>query len=104
WMLHNPSHYAMVCADGPAIDFEYRGSEHVAEGIETTDQVRPATSWFYFTAGPRLGERVEKWADEVVDVLREHGGGNRRLAVDKLQPPRGGAARRARNTPGQGAG
>lgn len=22
WMTHNPSHYAMVCADGPAIDFE----------------------------------------------------------------------------------
>jgi Xaa-Pro aminopeptidase len=86
WMLHNPSHYAMVCADGPAIDFEYRGSEHVTEGIETIDQVRPATSWFYFTAGTRLGERVEKWADEVVDVLREHGGGNRRLAVDKLEP------------------
>jgi Xaa-Pro aminopeptidase len=63
-----------------------QGSEHVAEGIETIDQVRPATSWFYFTAGTRLGERVEKWADEVVDVLREHGGGNRRLAVDKLEP------------------
>lgn len=86
WMTHNPSHYAMVCADGPAIDFEYRGSEHVAKGIEIIDEVRPATSWFYFSAGSRLAERVEKWADEIADVLREHGGGNRRLAVDKLEP------------------
>ncbi|MSP49486.1 MAG: aminopeptidase P family protein [Alphaproteobacteria bacterium] len=86
WMTHNPSHYAMICADGPAIDFEYRGSEHVANGIETIDQVRPAISWFYFSSGSRLAERVEAWADEIADVLREHGGGNRRLAVDKLEP------------------
>ncbi len=86
WMAHNPSHYAVICADGPAIDFEYRGSEHVANGIETIDEVRPATSWFYFSAGDRLAERVERWADEIDDVLREHGGGNRRLAVDKLEP------------------
>lgn len=86
WMAHNPSHYAIVCADGPAIDFEYRGSEHVANGIEIIDEVRPATSWFYFSAGSRVAERAEKWADEVADVVREHGGGNRRLAVDKLEP------------------
>jgi Xaa-Pro aminopeptidase len=86
WMTHNPSHYAMVCADGPAIDFEYKGSEHVARGIEIIDEVRPAISWFYFAAGDRLAERCERWADEVADVVREHGGGNRRLAVDKLEP------------------
>jgi Xaa-Pro aminopeptidase len=85
WMTHNPSHYAMVCADGPAIDFEYKGSEHVANGIEIIDQVRPAISWFYFSAGSRIEERVERWADEIADVMREHGGGNRRLAVDKLE-------------------
>jgi Xaa-Pro aminopeptidase len=86
WMTHNPSHYAMVCADGPAIDFEYGGSEHVADGIEIIDEVRRAISWFYFSAGDRIGERVEKWADEIADIVREHGGGNRRLAVDKLEP------------------
>ncbi len=86
WMTHNPSHYAVICTDGPAVDFEYRGSEHVAHGIETIDEVRPATSWFYFTAGSRVAERCERWADEVADLVRAHGGGNRRLAVDKLEP------------------
>jgi Xaa-Pro aminopeptidase len=47
--------------------------------------VRPAISWFYFSAGSRIEERVERWADEIADVMREHGGGNRRLAVDKLE-------------------
>lgn len=86
WMTHNASHYAIIGADGHAIDFEYGGSEHLANGFETIDEVRRAKSWFYFTAGDRIHERVAAWADEVADVLRERGGGNMRLAVDKLEP------------------
>ncbi len=85
WMTHNPSHYAVVCADGHAIDFEYGKSEHLAKGFETIDEIRTATTWFYFSAGSRLHERVEKWADEIVEILRQRGGGNMRLAADKLE-------------------
>ena len=46
----------------------------------------PATSWFYFAAGNRLAERVDAWADEIADIVRERGGGNLRLAVDKMEP------------------
>ena len=60
WMTHNPSHYAVICADGHGIDFEYKGSEHVAKGIETIDEIRPAKSWCYFSAGNRLQERVRQ--------------------------------------------
>jgi Xaa-Pro aminopeptidase len=87
WMLHNPSHYALVCADGHAIDFEYKGAEHVAKGIETIDEVRPAIAWFYFAAGSRMGERLKPWAQEIDEVVRAHGGGSRRLAVDKCETP-----------------
>lgn len=86
WMTHNPSHYAWLGADGYGIDFEYGGSEHLANGFETIDEVRKATSWFYFSAGSRLPERVAQWADEIVDLLKRRGGGNMRLAVDKLEP------------------
>jgi Xaa-Pro aminopeptidase len=86
WMTHNASHYAMVCADGHAIDFEYGGAEHLAHGLETIDEVRTATTWFYFAAGNRIAERLNAWADEIADVVNKHGGGNRRLAVDKMEP------------------
>ena len=86
WMTHNPSHYAMVCADGHGIAFEYGKSEHLAGGFETVDEVRTARTWFYFSAGNRLAERVEIWADEIADIVRQRGGGNMRLAVDKLEP------------------
>jgi Xaa-Pro aminopeptidase len=94
WMLHNASHYALVCADGFAVDFEYFGSSHLAKGIETIDEIRPARPWYYFAAGPRIAEEVEGWADEIVDILRQRGGGNRRLAVDKLEPAGVDALRR----------
>jgi Xaa-Pro aminopeptidase len=87
WMTHNASHYAVVCADGHAIAFEYGKSEHLAQGIETVDEVRTATTWFYYSAGNRLPARVEKWADEIADIVRLRGGrSNMRLAVDKMEP------------------
>ena len=36
-------------------------------------------------SGPYLEERAEQWAREIVVALRERGGGNLRLATDKLE-------------------
>jgi Xaa-Pro aminopeptidase len=87
WMLHNPSHYALVCADGHAVDFEYKGAEHLANGVETIDEVRTAVAWFYFAAGERMAERIKRWSQEIADVVKAHGGGSKRLAVDKCETP-----------------
>jgi Xaa-Pro aminopeptidase len=87
WMLRNASHYAVLCADGYGIDFEYGGSEHVTKGLETIDEVRPALTWFYSVAGGRVEERLNLWADEIADVLRKRmGKGPLRVAVDKIDP------------------
>jgi Xaa-Pro dipeptidase len=87
WATHNPFHYALVFADGHAIEFAYRGAEHLADGFETVDEVRPGNAWFYMYTADRLQERVEAWADELVSILKERNGGNMRLAIDKLDPP-----------------
>jgi Xaa-Pro aminopeptidase len=86
WMLHNASRYALVCADGHGIAFEYRRSEHLTTGIETVDETRTAKTWFWMSAGDRAEERLASWSDEIVDIIEERGGGNTRLAVDKLEP------------------
>ncbi len=86
WATHNMFHYALVFADGYGIDFEYKGAEHLATGLETIDEVRPGTSWFYMSAGQLLPERVEQWADEIVAELKTRGGGNMRLAIDRCEP------------------
>jgi Xaa-Pro aminopeptidase len=87
WTLHNPMRYALIFAEGPAIMFEFKGCAHLCAGLETIDELRIATSWMYMAAGDRAEERLAGWAGEIADLMREHGGGNRRLACDRLDPP-----------------
>jgi Xaa-Pro dipeptidase len=86
WTLRNPARYVFIATDGPVVMFEFAGCHHLAKGIETIDEIRTATGWFYFTSGPRVTERAQKWAAELADLVRRHGSGNRRLAVDRINP------------------
>ncbi len=86
WALHNATRYALILNEGPAVAFEYGGMEHLVRNLDTVDEVRPTVSWFYPVSGDRTEAQVERWADEIVDLIERHGGGNRRLAVDKLEP------------------
>lgn len=83
WCSHNENRYVFIAAEGPVIVFEYGGKGFLAEGVHTVDEVRPALPWYYFGAGSRYRERAQKWADEIASLIREHGGGNRRLAIDR---------------------
>ena len=86
WTAHNAMRYALIFADGPAIMFEFKGCQHLCDGREAIDEVRSAVTWIYLGAGNRIPERVALWSAEIDDLLRQHGGGNRRLAIDKLEP------------------
>jgi len=86
WTMHSPGRWAFVPSEGPVVLYEYTSSAHLSEGLETIQEVRPAIPWFYFLAGPRSGEKVLLWADEIAALVAKHGGGNRRLAVDRCEP------------------
>jgi Xaa-Pro aminopeptidase len=86
WALHNAVRYALIFADGPAILFEFKGAEHLSRDVAAVDEVRLATSWIYMASAQNTEERVKAWASEIDDLMRRHGGGNRRLAVDKIEP------------------
>ncbi len=51
WVLHNPVRYAFVPLEGPVVLFDFHNCEHLSDGIETIDEVRPACGWDYFGAG-----------------------------------------------------
>ena len=85
WTAHNPVRYALIFADGPGIMFEFKFCEHLNDGLEAVDEVRPAIGWNYMFAGDRVSETAGVWADEIADLVRTHGGGNRRLAVDRME-------------------
>jgi Xaa-Pro aminopeptidase len=84
WGLHNPARYAFVASEGPVILFEFPGCAHLGAGMTLIDEVRPAQSWLYLMAGPEAQSAAQSWADEIADLVSAFGGGNRRLAVDRL--------------------
>ena len=87
WTLHNAARYCFVATEGPVVMFDFHNCAHLSDGIETVDEVRPAVSWFYFGAGPRSSEQAGTWAAEIADLVSAHGSGNKRLAVDRCDPP-----------------
>lgn len=86
WTMHNAVRYAFVPVEGPVTLFEFHGGNHLSEHLETIGEIRPSTSWFYFVSGSRIDEHVQLWAREIADMVTRHGGGNRRLAVDRCDP------------------
>ncbi|MFQ5971733.1 MAG: M24 family metallopeptidase [Alphaproteobacteria bacterium] len=86
WVTHNAARYVFVPASGPVVMFDFHNTQHRSHGLGTVDEVRKATGVYYFSAGPRLAELAGRWAAELEDLLRAHGGGSRRLAVDRAHP------------------
>ena len=86
WCSHNENRFVFVPAEGPVIVFEYGGYAHLSEGLPGVDEVRRVTTWYYFGAGPRIEEKAGVWAAEIADLVAQHGGGNKRIAIDRCGP------------------
>lgn len=87
WCAHNSTRACFIATDGPVVMFDYPAAVHLTDHLPLVDEARPAHSFFYFSAGDRSREFAERFADELEDLLRAHGGGNRRVAVDKMELP-----------------
>ena len=84
WVAHNPVRYVFIATSGPVVLFDFHNCEHLSAGLGTVDEVRLARAIYFFSAGSRMAETADRFAVEIDDLLRQHGGGNRRLAVDCL--------------------
>ncbi len=87
WTMHNFVRYAFVAANGPCVLFDLATSKHLAAGLETIDEIRPAWSADYVIVAERADEIAHKWAGEIDALMRAHGGANRRLAIDRFDVP-----------------
>ena len=86
WCSHNEGRYVYVPTEGPVRLFELDGKSLLNEGLPTVDEVRPARPFFYFFAGPDQARQAREWAAEMDALIREHGGGSRRIAIDRIAP------------------
>jgi len=84
WTLHNPMRYALILAGGPAIMFEFKGCLHQSKDLPGIDELRIARTCMFMASGDKVDAATLTWAEEVADLVREHGGGNKRIACDRL--------------------
>ncbi|KIC20324.1 M24 family metallopeptidase [Leisingera sp. ANG-Vp] len=86
WTAHNPIRYALILNGGPGIMFEFKGCEHLNEGLPGVDEIRNAIGWMFMCAGDKATERLAPWAAEIAELVKQYGGGNMRLGVDRMEP------------------
>ena len=86
WSTHNEVRYVYVPTEGPVRLFELGGDTVFSEGLPTVDEVRPSIPFLYFLSGARQTEKTKAWAADLDAVIREHNGGNKRIAIDRVSP------------------
>ena len=84
WCSHYETRCVFVSLDGPVVLFDYANHPYLAEGIPTIDEYRIIPTFYFFGSGNRSDEFVKKFADQIADLISNHGAGNRRLAIDCL--------------------
>ena len=87
YSLNNPCRYVFVATEGPVVLFDFKGCGHLSRGYPAVDEARDAVSWYHMVTGSRVEEKAGLWAAEIEELVRKHGRGDRRLAIDKLDPP-----------------
>ena len=85
WITHNSARACFVTADGYIILWDFHSSDHLSSYLPLVKEVRHGASFFYFESGDQLDLHAENFVSAVDDILRQHGGGNRRIAVDKIE-------------------
>ncbi len=80
----NPARYLFVPLDGPVILYEFTGCMHLAEGLETIDEIRPAITASFVAAGDDIADRERLWARETAAVIRQHCGPDAVVGVERV--------------------
>ncbi len=84
WNTHNPFRAVLLCADGYMVIWDYKNAPFLADFNPLVRESRSGASMFYFASGDKGQEDAQSFVAGVRDLMREHGGGNMRLAVDKI--------------------
>jgi Xaa-Pro aminopeptidase len=82
YFLRNSTRYFFVPTEGPIILFEYPQSYHVSTCLETVDEARPSKLVWSSVSG-KDDETAAPFAAEIADLMRSHGGGSRKLGMDR---------------------
>jgi Xaa-Pro aminopeptidase len=79
-----PSRYLLLTAE-QSILYEFTGAAHLADGLDTVDDVRPAVTASFVATGPAIAGRERDWAKEMAATIRGLlGSGDHRVGLERL--------------------
>jgi len=85
WVTHNHARACFVSASGHIILWDFHNCEHLSAHLPLVKELRGGASFFYFETGNKTVSHAAHFAGEIASILAEHGGTNKRLAVDKIE-------------------
>ena len=84
WNTHNPFRAVLVCADGYMVIWDYKNSPFLSRHNPLVREQRSGADLFYFDRGDKTDVAADVLSNDVRTLIAEHGGGNNRIAVDKI--------------------
>lgn len=84
WNTHNPFRAVLICADGYMVIWDYKNSPFLSTFNPLVREQRSGADLFYFDRGDKVDVAADVFSNEVRVLIEEHGGNNKRLAVDKI--------------------
>ena len=84
--MHNLTRYCFVPVNGPVILYEYFNCEKLSDHLNLIDEIRPATTWDYFSNGDQANLQLKKWINEVNDLSNSYFK-SKKIAIDVINGP-----------------
>ena len=82
YFLRNSTRYLFIAASGPVVLFDYPGSAHVSEVVETVDESRTSKLVWSSITG-KESDSAGVFADEIAELISSYGAGNKRVGLDR---------------------
>lgn len=82
-MRNAPSRYLLLTRER-SILYEFTGCMHLAEGLETIDEIRPAKSASFVAAGPHIAAFERAWATEMAQEMGRMVGERATVGLERL--------------------
>lgn len=82
-MRNAPARYLLLTQDH-SILHEFTGCMHLAEGLETVDEVRPAKAASFVAAGPHIAAFERAWAREMAEEITRLVGDRATVGLERL--------------------
>ncbi|WP_084168796.1 M24 family metallopeptidase [Hellea balneolensis] len=83
WTLHNLARAAFISSEGYIVLWDFVHCEHMTKHLPLINEVRSGAGAFYFEHGAEEASQGSKFAQEIKDVMAQHGCEGR-IAIDRM--------------------